>query len=132
MESEVVGLDHDNEVSRSYPSRARLDTSAGDRDVSASRAQGGLRPRLLLDRDGTIILDHSHVGSIDRVEFIDVSLQAIARFNQAGIAVAVITNQAGVPRGLYGIDDATRAHRYSAERMAEHEAHVDPFFYSPY
>src|SRR6516164_7412483 len=91
-----------------------------------------LRPGILLDRDGTIIVDHGYVGSVDRVEFIDGAAEAIARFNRAGIPIAVVTNQAGVARGLYGIDDIALVHTYIAEHLAEHEAHVDLFLFSPY
>ena len=91
-----------------------------------------LRPGILLDRDGTIIVDHGYVGSIDRVEFIDGSPQAIARFNRAGIPVAVVTNQAGVARGMYGVDDVVQVHRHIADRLAEYGAHVDLFLFSPY
>lgn len=103
--------------------------------------QGGLtldtrssssRPGILLDRDGTIIVDYGYVGSVERVEFIDGSPEAIARFNRARIPVAVVTNQAGVARGLYGIDDVARVHRCLAERLAEHGAHIDLFLYCPY
>src|SRR6185437_4980202 len=59
------------------------------------------RPGILLDRDGTIIVDHGHVGSIDRVDFLEGAPEAIARFNRAGLPVAVLTNQAGVAKGLY-------------------------------
>lgn len=90
------------------------------------------RPGILLDRDGTIIVDHGYVGSVDRVEFIDGVAEAIGRFNQAGIPVAVVTNQAGVARGLYGIDDVTLVHKYIAEHLAEHGAHIDLFLFSPY
>src|SRR6516162_9064917 len=78
-----------------------------------------LRAGILLDRDGTIIVDHGYVGSVDRVDFIDGAPEAIASFNHAGIPVAVVTNQAGVARGLYGIDDVARVHRYIADRLAE-------------
>lgn len=91
-----------------------------------------LRPGILLDRDGTIIIDHGYVGSIDRVEFIEGAPEAIAGFNRAGIPVAVVTNQAGVARGLYGIDDVAQVHEYIAERLAEHGAHIDVFLFSPY
>jgi D,D-heptose 1,7-bisphosphate phosphatase len=90
------------------------------------------RPGILLDRDGTIIVDHGYVGSVDRVEFIDGAPEAIARFNRAGIPVAVVTNQAGVARGMYGIDDVLQVHRYLGDRLAEHGAHVDLFLFSPY
>lgn len=91
-----------------------------------------LRPGILLDRDGTIIVDHGYVGSVDRVEFIAGAAEAIAGFNRAGIPVAVVTNQAGVARGLYGIDDVAKVHDYIAEQLAEHEAHIDLFLFSPY
>ena len=88
-----------------------------------------LRPGILLDRDGTIIVDHGYVGSVDRVEFIEGSPEAIAKFNRAGIPVAVVTNQAGVARGLYGVDDVIRVHQYIADRLAEHGAHIDLFLF---
>ena len=91
-----------------------------------------LRPGILLDRDGTIIVDHGYVGSVDRVEFIDGAPEAIARFNRVDIPVAVVTNQAGVARGMYGIDDVVQVHKYIARRLAEHGAHIDLFLFSPY
>jgi histidinol-phosphate phosphatase family protein len=53
-------------------------------------------------------------------------------FNRAGVPVAVVTNQAGVARGLYGIDDVGRVHRHIAAHLAEHGARVDLFLYCPY
>jgi D,D-heptose 1,7-bisphosphate phosphatase len=90
------------------------------------------RPGILLDRDGTIIVDHGYVGSVDRVEFIDGAAEAIAEFNRAGIPVAVVTNQAGVARGFYGIDDVARVHQYIAACLAKCGAHIDLFTYCPY
>jgi len=91
-----------------------------------------IRPGVLLDRDGTIIVDRGYVGSVERVEFIDGAANAIARFNRAGIPVAVLTNQAGVARGFYRIEDVTTVHRYIAQRLAEQRAHVDLFVHCPY
>jgi histidinol-phosphate phosphatase family protein len=112
----------------------RLTTSSGGESVPVLRAQRGPRPRpgILLDRDGTIIVDHGYVGSLDRVEFIEGSPEAIAMFNRAGIPVAVVTNQAGVARGLYRIEDVTRVHEYIANCLAEHGARVDLFLFCPY
>lgn len=90
------------------------------------------RPGILLDRDGTIIVDHGYVGSVDRVEFIDGAAEAIASFNEAGVPVAVVTNQSGVARGLYGLDDVDRVHEHIARQLAAHGAHIDLFTYCPY
>lgn len=104
----------------------------GRGEVAPTASDSRPRPGILLDRDGTIIVDHGYVGSVDRVEFIAGSAEAIARFNRAGIPVAVVTNQAGVARGFYGLDDVARVHRYIAEHLAEVDAHVDLFAYCPY
>jgi D-sedoheptulose 7-phosphate isomerase/D-glycero-D-manno-heptose 1,7-bisphosphate phosphatase len=101
-------------------------------DATVSSRSSGSRPGILLDRDGTIIVDHGYVGSVERVEFIEGSPEAIAKFNRAGIPVAVVTNQAGVARGLYGIADVALVHRYIAERLAQHGAHIDLFLHCPY
>ena len=49
-----------------------------------------LRPGILLDRDGTIIVDHGYVGSVDRVEFIDAAPEAIAKFNRASTSYGIV------------------------------------------
>jgi D-sedoheptulose 7-phosphate isomerase/D-glycero-D-manno-heptose 1,7-bisphosphate phosphatase len=85
-----------------------------------------------LDRDGTIILDHGYVGSVDRVDFIDGAAAAIASFNRAGIPVAVVTNQAGVARGFYGLDDVIEVHRHITKHLAKHDAQIDLFLFCPY
>jgi histidinol-phosphate phosphatase family protein len=90
------------------------------------------RPGILLDRDGTIIVDHGYVGSIDRVDFIDGAAEAIASFNRARLPVAVVTNQAGVARGFYGVEDVEIVHKHIADRLAECGGYVDLFLYCPY
>lgn len=105
----------------------------GDHGISVPDARNSRpRPGILLDRDGTIIVDHGYVGTVDRVEFIDGAAEAIAGFNRAAIPVAVVTNQAGVARGLYRLEDVATVHRYIAGRLAERGAHIDLFVYCPY
>ena len=108
------------------------DLLGGQSSAALKAPNSRLRPGILLDRDGTIIVDHGYVGSVDRVEFIDGAPEAIARFNRAGIPVAVVTNQAGVARGMYGIDDVVQVHQYITDRLAEHGAHIDLFQFSPF
>jgi D,D-heptose 1,7-bisphosphate phosphatase len=126
-------LGHVGTVTAPRSGKVHPDASLGrgsrpERRTPRSRSRAGV----LLDRDGTIIVDHGYVGSIDRVEFIEGSPEAIASFNLADIPVAVVTNQAGVARGFYGLDDVARVHRYIAERLAEYRAHIDLFLYCPY
>jgi D-sedoheptulose 7-phosphate isomerase/D-glycero-D-manno-heptose 1,7-bisphosphate phosphatase len=109
-----------------------MEVAAVDGVRADTARKAGLRPGILLDRDGTIIVDHGYVGSVDRVEFIEGVAEAIAGFNRARIPVAVVTNQSGVARGLYGLEDVTRVHHYIAARLAERGARIDLFAYCPY
>lgn len=87
---------------------------------------------VLLDRDGTIIVDRGYVGSVDRVEFIEGSIEAIAALNKAGIPVGVVTNQAGVARGYYQIEDVQQVHKHMIAELARKGAHVDLWLFCPY
>lgn len=90
------------------------------------------RAGVLLDRDGTIIADHGYVGSLDRVDFLDGAIEAIAALNRAQLPVAVVTNQAGVAHGYYGIEDVHQVHDHMTNEMARHGAHVDLWLFCPY
>jgi histidinol-phosphate phosphatase family protein len=95
-------------------------------------SKAGGRQGVLLDRDGTIIIDSGHVGSVERVQFIDGAIEAIAALNRAGLPVAVVTNQAGVARGLYDIEDVQQVHKHMIAELARGGAHVDQWLFCPY
>jgi histidinol-phosphate phosphatase family protein len=90
------------------------------------------RPGVLLDRDGTIIEDTGYVGKTRDVRFLDGAIAAIARLNAAGVPVAVVTNQAGVARGYYELEDVQLVHKHMAAELAVHGAHVDLWLFCPY
>ena len=69
---------------------------------------------------------------MERVEFIDGAIEAIAALNRAGIPVAVVTNQAGVARGYYGIEDVQQVHKHMIAELARKGAHVDLWLFCPY
>jgi histidinol-phosphate phosphatase family protein len=90
------------------------------------------RPGVLLDRDGTIIIDRGYVGSVGQVNFINGSAEAIAKLNRADIPVALVTNQSGVARGFYSIDDVKLVHQHIAEYLHERGAHIDLYLFCPF
>ncbi len=90
------------------------------------------RRGVLLDRDGTIIADSGYVGAVEDVVFLAGAIEAIARLNTAGIPVAVVTNQAGVARGLYELADVDLVHKHMVAELAQLGAHIDAWFFCPY
>lgn len=91
-----------------------------------------MRPGVLLDRDGTIIEDYHYVGHVERVQFKPGAIDAIARFNRAGIPVALVTNQSGVARGFYEEANVALVHTHMNSLLYRHGAHIDLWLYSPH
>ena len=66
---------------------------------------------VVLDRDGVINTDSEHyIRSPEEWTPIPGSLEAIARFTQAGFRVVVATNQSGVGRGLFDMATLNAIH----------------------
>lgn len=55
---------------------------------------------VLLDRDGTLVLDVPYNGDPDRVRPLVGAAAALDRLRAAGLPLGVVTNQSGVARGL--------------------------------
>lgn len=62
------------------------------------------RPAVFLDRDGTIIVEASYLADPDGVELVAGASGAMRALHDAGFALVVVTNQSGIGRGLYTLD----------------------------
>ena len=69
---------------------------------------------------------------MEAVELLDGAAEAIAALNAAELPVAVVTNQAGVARGFYGIEDVRAVHAHIDDLLAREGAHVDAWLFCPY
>lgn len=67
----------------------------------ACRAAGPGRSALFVDRDGTLIVERHHLSDPDGVTLLPGVGAALRAVRAAGHPVVVISNQAGVGRGLY-------------------------------
>jgi D-glycero-D-manno-heptose 1,7-bisphosphate phosphatase len=90
------------------------------------------RPAVFLDRDGTIIEESGYLDRLERLVFFPFSVDAIRALNRAGFAVVVITNQAGIARGIVKPSFPDEAHRHIAARLEAGGARIDGFYYCPH
>ena len=86
---------------------------------------------VFLDRDGTVIEEVGYLSDPARVRLLPGVAEAIARLNRAGVAVALVTNQSGIGRGLFTEDQYLRVHAEMVRQLQALGAHLDAHVYCP-
>ena len=88
---------------------------------------------IFLDRDGTINQDpEGYISSPKDFHLFPFTAEAIRIFNELEYKTIVVTNQSGIARGLYTIDDLHAVHNYMIELLEKEKAFIDLILYSPY
>jgi D,D-heptose 1,7-bisphosphate phosphatase len=90
------------------------------------------KPLVLFDRDGVLNVDHGHVATQERWEWIPGAREAVKYVNDAGILAAVVTNQAGIAKQLYSHADYLAFEAWIATRLAQSGAHFDAVYHCPH
>lgn len=94
--------------------------------------QARLRPAVFFDRDGTLNRDTGYTHKVESLEWMPGAREAIALANEAGFYVFVVTNQAGVARGLYPESAVVTFHRAMQASLFELGAHIDALEWCPH
>jgi len=85
---------------------------------------------VFLDRDGVINKNRDeYIRTADEFVFLPGALEGLARLKQAGFTTIVISNQAGVGRGLISPDELERINRKMLRGISEHDGEVAGLYY---
>jgi len=87
---------------------------------------------LFLDRDGVINVDHNYVHKIEDCQFIDGIFQLAKDAVEKNYDIFIITNQAGIGRGLYSEADFETFTGWMEKQFERNEAPVRKTYYCPY
>ncbi len=90
------------------------------------------RPALFLDRDGVIIHHLHHLHLIRDVVIYHEALEMVREARKAGWHVIVVTNQSGVARGIFSLDQMQEVNRYIDNQFKLKNAPIDGWFACPY
>lgn len=90
-------------------------------------------PTIFLDRDGVINHDRiGYVASMDEWEPIEGSLEAMAQLTQAGYPIFVITNQSGIGRGYYTLENLVAIHQRMLACVHQKGGKIVDIYYCPH
>jgi len=88
---------------------------------------------VILDRDGVINQEgDAYICSPLEWTPLPGSLEAIARLSQGGYQVVVATNQSGIARGLFTVEDLHAMHKKMDRLLAQLGGRVEGVFFCPH
>lgn len=85
-----------------------------------------------IDRDGTINVEKHFIKHPDEVELIPGSDRAIRLLNEAGYRVFGISNQSGIARGYFTIEEVQLVNNRVVELVAQGGGKLDEIFICPH
>ena len=91
-----------------------------------------LRPAAFIDRDGVLNVDHGYVFRVQDFQWLPGAIDALGQLQRAGHALVVITNQSGVARGLYTLDDVERLHVHLRAELQAHGVQLTGIYACPH
>ena len=87
---------------------------------------------VLVDRDGTLNEDSGYVTSPEQLVLFPGVPEAIARLNQLGALVILITNQSAIGRGFMTVETLDEIHEALASLLRPCGARIDGIFFCPH
>ncbi|MEP2771598.1 MAG: HAD-IIIA family hydrolase [Fulvivirga sp.] len=85
---------------------------------------------VFLDRDGVLNRDYvDYVYSLDKLEILPGVGEAISSLKRAGYMIIVITNQSGIAKGIYKVEDMQTVHDAMQEVF---DNQIDDFYFAPW
>ncbi len=87
-----------------------------------------------IDRDGVVNSDEGHYYIYKPSDFVfnpDIAL-TLSYIKKAGYKLVLITNQGGVAKGIYSIEDVEDLHQYMQDHLQKEDAQFDAIYYCPH
>src|SRR5687767_15387216 len=71
-----------------------------------------MKRAVFLDRDGTLIEDKDYLHRPEDVVIFPGATDALKRLQDAGFVLIMVTNQSGIGRGYFTLQDCERVHQH--------------------
>ncbi len=87
---------------------------------------------VLLDRDGTVIVERHYLCDPDQVALLPNAIQGLRQMQQMGLGLAIVTNQSGIGRGFFDRQRLTQIHDRLQQLLQVEGIQLDGIYYCPH
>lgn len=86
----------------------------------------------LFDRDGVLIKNYGYICKIEKIKWLKGVFKAINFLNKKKIKVFIVTNQSGVARGYFTIDELKVFHKFMIKVLKKNNCKIEEIFFCPH
>ena len=87
---------------------------------------------VFLDRDGVINVDKQYVSKIENFEFTEGIFELLYTLQEMGYLLIVITNQSGIGRGYYTLEDFQKLTEWKLDQLKKRGIAIHKVYYCPH
>lgn len=84
---------------------------------------------VFLDRDGTLIREGAYISRPEQVQLYPSAVQALKRLRSAGLFLILVTNQSGIARGYFRLNQLKAIHRKLVQLLKSKGIRLDGIYY---
>jgi D-glycero-D-manno-heptose 1,7-bisphosphate phosphatase len=92
----------------------------------------GQRRFVLLDRDGTIIIEKHYLSDPDGVELIEGAADGLRKLAALGLGLVVVTNQSAIGRGLFDAERLDAIHHRMLDQLRAQGVRLEGIYFCPH
>ena len=96
-----------------------------------TRSSASVKRAVFLDRDGTLIEDKDYLHRPEEVVIYPGVGAALRRLQDAGFLLFIVTNQSGVGRGKFPIEDVHCVHEHLCRELAKDGVRFEKIYIAP-
>lgn len=87
---------------------------------------------IFLDRDGTINKDFGYVYKKEDLEFLPGVVEGLKLLQDNGYMLIIVTNQSGISRGYYSLDDYNIFNNYLINELKKYNIEIKDVYMCPH
>lgn len=90
-----------------------------------------MKRAVFLDRDGTLIAEKKYLHKAEEVEFVPGAATALKKLQDAGFQLFIVSNQSGVGRGYFTLDDVEQVNAHIRRELARGGVRLQRIYVAP-